>query len=83
MAIRPKLTDKVLKELTTLVIVNERFRNMEKQDPQNFRDNGEYLQRKYNAEIKPILAPFAAHYSTIKTQMELREEIYKRQISPS
>ena len=77
---KPKLTDAVLKEFATLVIINERFRNMEEANPQLFRDWGEELQRRYNTEMKPVLGRFAPYYPQIKSQMEQREQIYKKQI---
>lgn len=81
MAERPELTDAVLKEFVTLVMINERFRNMQMQNPTAFHEWGEELQRRYNTEMKPVLEPFAPYYSQIKNQMEWREQIYKAQIS--
>jgi hypothetical protein len=81
MAKKPKLTDMILKQFATLTIINERFRNMEKQNPEVFREWGEELQRRYLSEIKPVLESYAQYFPQIKSQMEFREQIYKKQIS--
>jgi hypothetical protein len=80
MAEKPELTDVVLKELLTLAMINERFRNMQTANPEHFHEMAEEMQRKYNTKIKPVLEPFAPHYSQIKSQMEWREQIYKSQL---
>jgi PHD/YefM family antitoxin component YafN of YafNO toxin-antitoxin module len=75
-----RLTDKVLKEIEIVGMLKERYRVMEKNNPEHFMDTAETLRASYKNNVEPVLRPFARYYPTIKFQMQEMDEIYDRQM---